>query len=101
MEITNLRESGDNEIAVQISMNPFGEDGVLTGAEAGARARATIERSIQRLEDDQAVFLDFTDVRAVSVPFVDASIGRLFERPPSRVLRDAPDRDLPGNHRRA
>jgi hypothetical protein len=28
--------------------------------------------------DDQPVVLDFTDVRAVSVPFIDASLGRLL-----------------------
>jgi hypothetical protein len=78
MEITKSGENGDNQIEVQISMDQFGEEGVLTGADSGTRARAAIERSIQRLEDDQAVFLDFSGVRAVSVPFIDASIGRLL-----------------------
>lgn len=78
MEFTNLSENGDTPVGVKIAMDKFGDDGVLTGADAGARARAAIERSIQRLGDDQAVFVDFSGVRAVSVPFIDASIGQLL-----------------------
>lgn len=78
MEFTKIDENGDTPDGVKIAMEKFGDDGVLTGADAGARARAAIERSIQRLDDDQAVFVDFSGVRAVSVPFIDASIGRLL-----------------------
>lgn len=78
MEFTTVGETGDTPVGVKIAMDKFGDDGVLTGADAGARASAAIERSIQRLDDDQAVFVDFSGVRAVSVPFIDASIGRLL-----------------------
>jgi hypothetical protein len=78
MTITNSSENGDTVDAVKIDMARFGEDGVLTGADSGDEARSEIERSIQALVDDQAVFLDFKNVRAVSVPFVDASLGRLL-----------------------
>jgi hypothetical protein len=78
MEITTNRESGDTLSYVKVEMAQFGEDAVLTGAASGARARSAIERSIQRLVDDQPVVLDFSGVRAVSVPFVDASLGHLL-----------------------
>src|SRR5580692_4007927 len=78
MEITNVGESGHTVGVVKIEMDQFGKDAVLIGADAGARARIEIERSIEKLVDDQAVLLDFRHVLAVSVPFVDASIGRLL-----------------------
>ena len=78
MGITNVGENGHTVGVVKIEMEQFGTDAVLTGADAGARARAAIERAIEQLVDDQPVFLDFSKVRAVSVPFVDASIGRLL-----------------------
>lgn len=78
MEITNVGENGHTVGVVKIEMDQFGKDAVLIGADAGARARAAIERSIEQLVDDQPVFLDFSNVLAVSVPFVDASIGRLL-----------------------
>jgi hypothetical protein len=78
MAITTDRETGDTLIGVKVDMAQFGKDAVLTGADAGARARSALERSIQGLVDDQPVFLDFSGVRAVSVPFIDASLGRLL-----------------------
>jgi hypothetical protein len=78
MAITNSREIGDTGVGVKIGMEKFGDDGVLSGAERGTQASAAIERAIEQLRDDQPVVLDFSGVRAVSVPFVDASIGRLL-----------------------
>lgn len=78
MEITNVDENGHTVDVVQIEMDRFGKDAVLIGTDAGAHALAEIERSIKQLVDDQPVSLDFRNVRAVSVPFVDASIGRLL-----------------------
>jgi hypothetical protein len=78
MEITTNRETGDSLVAVKVDMAQFGDGAVLTGAEAGARASAAIERAIHVLIDDQPVLLDFGAVRAVSVPFIDASLGRLL-----------------------
>jgi hypothetical protein len=78
MAITTNRETADNLTCVQIDMASFGCGGVLTGSEAGANARSKIERAIQNLVDDQPVFLDFSKVQAVSVPFIDASLGRLL-----------------------
>lgn len=59
-------------------MRDFADDGVLSGADSGVEARTAIERAIDHLRDDQPVVLDFAGVRAVSVPFIDASIGRLL-----------------------
>jgi hypothetical protein len=78
MAITNSGENGDSVVTMKVDMVQFGRDAVLTGAYAGTEARAAIERSILQLRDDQPVFLDFSEVRAVSVPFVDAAIGRLL-----------------------
>jgi hypothetical protein len=78
MAITNSGENGDSVVTMKVDMVQFGRDAVLTGADAGTEARAAIERSILQLRDDQPVFLDFSEVRAVSVPFVDAAIGRLL-----------------------
>jgi hypothetical protein len=78
MVITNSSENGDSVLVVKVDMAQFSKDAVLTGADAGADARASIERSIEQLRDDQPVLLDFGEVRAVSVPFVDASLGRLL-----------------------
>jgi hypothetical protein len=78
MEFTKSGENGDTHLNVRVAMKKFGKDGVLTGAETGTRARSAIERSIARLEDDQAVLLDFAGVRAVSVPFIDSSLGQML-----------------------
>src|SRR4051812_6235593 len=78
MAITNVGEIGDTDVTMRIPMQDFGNEGVLTGAEAGTAARAAIERAIEQLSDDQPVVLDFSGVRAVSVPFVDASVGQLL-----------------------
>jgi hypothetical protein len=78
VKITNKRENADNGVEVKIEMAKFGEDGILTGASAGEHARSAIERAMQHLVDDQPVFLDFTSVRAVSVPFIDGCLGRLL-----------------------
>lgn len=78
MEITTSRENADSLVGVKIDMAQFGTGAVLTGADAGARAQAQIERLAATLVDDQPVFLDFSAVLAVSVPFVDASLGRLL-----------------------
>ncbi len=78
MGITTDRETGDSLVCVKIDMALFGHGGVLTGSEAGVHARSEIERAIQGLIDDQPVFLDFGEVQAVSVPFIDSSLGRLL-----------------------
>ncbi|WP_249010496.1 hypothetical protein [Conexibacter sp. DBS9H8] len=78
MEITTSRENADSLLGVKINMAQFGTGAVLTGADAGTGAQAEIERLVATLVDDQPVFLDFSDVLAVSVPFVDASLGRLL-----------------------
>jgi hypothetical protein len=78
MALTNQRENGDTVKGMHIDMSEFATDGVLSGSDSGTRARASIERAIRGLTDDQPVVLDFADVRAVSVPFIDASLGRLL-----------------------
>ncbi len=78
MVITTSRETSDSVGSVKVDMAQLGQDSVLTGADAGADACSAIERSIQSLLDDQPVVLDFSGVRAVSVPFINASLGRLL-----------------------
>ena len=99
MEITTARETAGNLGGVKVPMAHFGEGGVLTGVSDGEAARTSIERACQQLMDDQVIALDFAGVRAISVPFADASIGRLlsgrsagyYENHPIAILNAVPD----------
>lgn len=70
------------------SMHLYGE--VLTTREMGDRARGDIERAIAAIAPGQVVALDFAQVLAVSVPFVDAGLGRLFSERAAGYYEDHP-----------
>jgi hypothetical protein len=99
MEITNGREIEGNLQSVKVPMANFADGGVLSGVQEGEAARSSIERTCQQLLDDQVIALDFAGVRAISIPFADASIGRLlsgrtagyYEDHPIVILNASPD----------
>ena len=53
-------------------------DRLLSGRELGDKARHDLERAIGALMPGDAVALDFSDIAAVSVPFVDNFLGPLL-----------------------
>ncbi|SRR6266511_23699 len=61
------------------AMAPYGEpEGVLTTRTAGERALADLEKAIAAQQHDTVIAIDFSGVRAISVPFADAFLGRLL-----------------------
>ena len=59
-------------------MAQYGEGGVLDTRVAGERALNDIERAIAAQRSDVVIALDFEGVRAVTVPFADACLGKLL-----------------------
>lgn len=72
---------------------------VLTGREEAAADRASVEREIASQAEGTAIALDFTGVKAISVPYVDVFIGGLlsgrlagfYEEHPLLALNAEPD----------
>lgn len=65
-------------------------EGILDTREAGDRARADIERAIRAHRSDNVIALDFSDVRAITVPFADACLGRLLTERVAGFYEDHP-----------
>lgn len=80
MVVTEIDEAGTLD-SVKVRFRRFDEEsGVLTGREAGAEARHSIERELATagLTPGDPIELDFEDVVAVSVPFADECVGQLL-----------------------
>jgi hypothetical protein len=64
---------------MKVSMRAYdSSDGVLAGRTEGEMAWRDIERVIEKAHPDEVVALDLHGVRAISVPFADACLGRLL-----------------------
>jgi hypothetical protein len=74
--------------AMKHPMSIYGD--VLTTREMGDRARNDVERAIAAITPGQVVALDFEGVRAVSVPFADAGLARLFSERAAGYYEDHP-----------
>src|SRR5688572_25677984 len=90
---------------MKVRLRRFSEDsGVLTGREAGADARHSIERELATagLSPGDPIELDFDDVLAVSVPFADECVGQLLSGRLAGYYEDHPilalnaSEDVPG-----
>lgn len=76
---------------VKIAMREYeASEGVLAGRDRGDSAWRDIERRIAKVDDDHLVALDFEGVRAISVPFADACLGRLLSGKLSGFYEDHP-----------
>jgi hypothetical protein len=61
------------------AMALYGEpEGVLTTRDAGEKALADLEKAIATQTPGTVVAIDFGSVRAISVPFADAFLGKLL-----------------------
>jgi len=56
----------------------YAQDGVLRTAEAGNQVYEEVSRGLREQDPGVSVALDFTGIRAVTVPFVNHSISRLL-----------------------
>ena len=91
MEITDRRES----VTLHSMRHPMAQyaprgDGILDTRAAGERALNDIERSMAARPDHAVIALDFSDVRAVTVPFADACLGRLLTGRAAGFYEDQP-----------
>ena len=75
--ITAITES-DTLPAMHVPMKRYGKQGVLDTRAGGAEARWDIERELASASVTEALVLDFDDVRAVTVPFVEECVGKLL-----------------------
>jgi hypothetical protein len=91
MEITDRRES----VTIRSMRHPMAQyapndDGVLDTRAAGERALSDLERAIAARPDHAVIALDFSGVRAITVPFADASLGRLLTGRVAGFYEDQP-----------
>jgi hypothetical protein len=64
---------------MKVSMREYeSSQGVLAGRDHGDRAWRDVEHRLRKVHPDEMVALDFDGVEAISVPFADASLGRLL-----------------------
>jgi hypothetical protein len=71
-------------------MAQYGEGGVLDTRAAGERALADIDRAIATHRADTVIALDFAGVRAITVPFADACLGKLLTGRAAGFYEDHP-----------
>jgi hypothetical protein len=65
--------------SLDVMREPLAEHGdVLDTRSRGEDVRWQIERKIAACSDSEALVLDFAGVRAVTVPFIEASVGQLL-----------------------
>ncbi len=59
-------------------LDRYAEDGVLRTAENGGELYSDVVRGLRQQKPGTPVALDFTGIRAVTVPFADHSVGQLL-----------------------
>ena len=75
--ISGFRES-DTLAFMRVPMAKYAAQGVLDTRSRGAAVRWDIERDVASSGDSEALVIDFDEVRAVTVPFVEECIGKLL-----------------------
>jgi hypothetical protein len=76
---TNAAESASVPVPMwRVALGRYAEDGVLRTAEKGEELYTEVVRGLRDQLPGTPVALDFSGIRAVTVPFVDHSVGQLL-----------------------
>lgn len=78
MGFSESSETATVSTPVVIDMQNFGKEGVLTTREAGDKAAQEILRRVEKAGPGDPIAFDFSDVRAISVPFAERAFGLLL-----------------------
>ena len=62
----------------RVDLKRYAEDGVLRGSDNGERLYTEVSRGLRKQQPGTPVALDFTGIRAVTVPFIETGIRQLL-----------------------